>query len=230
MSGDWVEPVLISIGVALYASYHGYLVIRAKRRPWSTTIGQNHYARRRWCQIVVAERRDLLAVQTIRNSMMAASLLASTSITLSSVVAAYLVNTIINSEKGLAGIDLLASTWLVPVHKYLAIISTFTIAFICYMQSVRSGTHASYLIAIPKGALRYVTPEYTALVLQRGADFHTAGTRLFYLSFVLVLWLFGPIPPLILCCCMVPFLFYLDCPRDCEVHREEQENNINGFV
>lgn len=186
------------LALILYAGYHAGLWRRLRRDPMSTTIGHNYEARRQWCEAVMAEGggREILAVQTLRNTMMSSSLLASTSLTLSAVVAAYLVNAI--KVEGLVGLDIFSSPYLHPVHKFFAVIFFFTIAFYCYLQSVRASNHASYLISIPSAGSSLYTPSYACRVVQAGVAFHTAGTRVFYLALLSVIWMFGPLPLLAL--------------------------------
>lgn len=205
--GNILEPMFAGVSLLCYAAYHLFLWGKVRHSPMSTTIGHNHEVRRIWCEIVKKERRDILAVQTIRNTLMSSSLLASTSLTLSAVVAAYLVNTI--SASGLLGLDILSSEYIKPVHKFFAVILCFTVAFYCYMQSVRASNHAGYLLGLPPDDLMF-PPSYAARVIRRGADFHTAGTRIFYLAFLCVIWIFGPIPLLVLTMLLIPHLWYLD--------------------
>lgn len=203
-----MEPSVAGFCILLYAAYHVFLYYRFRKNPLSTTVGHNHAARKLWCQMVMKERRDILAVQTIRNTLMSSSLLASTSLTLSAVVAAYLVNTV--QSTGLAGLDVLASSYLKPIHKFFAVILCFACSFYCYMQSVRASNHASYMITLNTDEEELYGPESVYLIIRRGADFHTIGTRMFYLAFLMVLWIFGPIPVLVATILLVWHLWYLD--------------------
>ena len=68
--------LLLSVG--LLAAYHGYLRWQLKRDPHFTVHAVNMIARARWVQTVMASgKMDVLAVQTLRNSVMAASFMAS---------------------------------------------------------------------------------------------------------------------------------------------------------
>ena len=182
-----LEPALVGSALAAYCLYHVYLWMRYRRNPMSTTIGHNHEARLRWCDVIMRERNGILGVQTIRNTPMSSSLLASTSLTLTAVVAAYLVGTV--EREGAGGIDIPSAPYLRPIHKFFGVILAFSISFYCYMQSVRASNHAGYLLGIPLGDEHHFTPHYVARVISRGTDFHTAGTRVFYLVFVFVLWI-----------------------------------------
>lgn len=201
-----IEPAIMGCALLLYIAYHIYLVFWYRRNPLSTTVGQNHDARHLWVECVMRDRRDILAIQTLRNTLMSSSLLASTSLTLSAVVAAYLVNTV--KEQG--GVDFLAAPYLLPVYKFFVVILCFALAFFFYMQSVRAANHAGYMIVLPLMAESPYTPDYVFRVLEKGALFNTAGTRMFYLAFLSVIWIFGPLPAVIATILLVIALWHLD--------------------
>jgi uncharacterized membrane protein len=50
------------------------------RKPMSTAVGITNHLRGRWVESIMQDRRDILAVQTLRNWVMASSFLASTGI------------------------------------------------------------------------------------------------------------------------------------------------------
>lgn len=76
----WLEWVVISLSLGLLLAYHLWLLVRLRQKPLRTAIGLTQHVRRLWVESIVQERRDILAVQTLRNWIMAASLLASTAI------------------------------------------------------------------------------------------------------------------------------------------------------
>src|SRR5215831_18470196 len=81
-------PVLdagaLAAAVALVCGYYAYLRWQVrKHNPHYTVHAVNTIARERWVETVMASgRMDILAVQTLRNSVMAASFMASTAILL----------------------------------------------------------------------------------------------------------------------------------------------------
>ena len=77
------ESILVLSALVLILTYHGYLYCRVRRHPLQTAIGITNHARQMWVEGVMQNQRDILAVQTMRNQVMAASLLASTAILLS---------------------------------------------------------------------------------------------------------------------------------------------------
>lgn len=202
------EPILVTVASSLYFIYHYSLWRRYCNAPLTTNIGQNNMARALWCETVIRERRDLLAIQTIRNSMMASSLLASTSLSLSAVVAAYVVQSV--GPDGEDGIDWLGCSFIKPIHKFFGVTLFFTFSFYCFIQCVRSSAHASFMISMAPNPQH---PEFVwdpKRVIERGANFHTIATRLFYFAFLLMVWIFGPVPFVICTFALTGHLWYLD--------------------
>lgn len=78
---DW-EYGLILLAFILLGGYHVQLLRQIRRQPLSTAIGLSQQARRLWVRKIIQDGRDILAVQTLRNWTMAATLLASTAILL----------------------------------------------------------------------------------------------------------------------------------------------------
>ena len=63
-------------------AYQCYLSWRTRRDPASSALDGLMAARIAWVEVIMKERRDILAVQTLRNSTMTASFMASTAILL----------------------------------------------------------------------------------------------------------------------------------------------------
>ena len=200
MSESLIDSLFGSISVMLFFVYHAYYFCLIRRNPYSTSFGQNQSIRKCWVLFSMNKpaniRNDIASVQTIRNGLMASSLLASTSITLSSAVAAFL----LNQEKNdnfitLFGVNGIGVN---PIYKMIMLLFFFLAAFFSLMQSIRASTHASFAICMPLGYEGSIVDcNYVISMLQRAATFYTMGTRAFYAAFVILLWLFGPIPPLI---------------------------------
>lgn len=203
MSEDFLDSLAGILSFCLFFGYHLFYFGLIKTRPYLTSYGQNQSVRRSWVFATMSRqsevRKDMAAVQTIRNGLMASSLLASTSITLSSAVAAFLLNSekLDNIQKAsLFGIR--GGLAVHPLYKMFMLIFFFLSAFFAFMQSIRASTHASYAICVPLGFDgSFVDCSYVTAMLQRGASFYTVGTRAFYAAFIVLLWLFGPIPPIV---------------------------------
>lgn len=138
---------------------------------------------------------------------MASTVLATTAITITSLISVYVSATTSSPTSSLVYGN---KSSVVHSVKYFAISLCFVVAFLCNVQSIRYYAHVSFLVSQPMTAEGAISPEYVARSLNRGSFFWSLGLRAFYVSFTLFLWIFGPIPMLassVVMCCL---LFFLD--------------------
>jgi len=182
------------VSTAIMFAYRTWLMNRVRQRPTSTVMGTNSLARTAWVERIMQEGRDILAIQTLRNSTMAATLMASTAVLLIMGI----LNMLANADKIGPTLHVLNSwgsrepgMW---IFKLLVLIVNFFIAFFSYSLAVRGYNHVGYLINVPPNAPERhgVTPEIVAHHLNRASDYNSLGMRTYYFSVPLVLWLFGP--------------------------------------
>ncbi|TYI91713.1 hypothetical protein E1A91_D02G013300v1 [Gossypium mustelinum] len=208
----YLDCILVPIGLLIMTVYHLWLLHRVIKYPIKTIIGINAISRRFWvhCMMEDVQGNGVLAVQTLRNNIMASTVLASTAITLSSLIA--LLMTSNAGEK--SAIDVGDLSHRVFSIKYFAMLLCFMVVFLLNIQSIRYYSHASILVCIPpkkkstENQFRHcLTADYVATIVNRGSYFWSLGLRGFYFSLPLFLWIFGPIP-MILCCLVLVFLLY----------------------
>uniref|UniRef100_A0ACD5YEQ3 Uncharacterized protein n=1 Tax=Avena sativa TaxID=4498 RepID=A0ACD5YEQ3_AVESA len=227
MGKEALDYVLVPLGLALMVGYHAWLLVRIRRRPATTVIGVNSINRRIWVRHIMEEpsgKHAVLAVQTIRNNIMASTLLASTAITLSSLIA------VLMSGGGglLPGAPLVvgATGEAALSAKFFAILVCFLVAFLLNVQSIRYYSHTSTLVNVPLRAHRLRRPglavDYVTGTLNRGSYFWSLGVRAFYFSCPVFLWLFGPIPMFAACTAMVSALYFLDVCEDWEEEHDDE--------
>lgn len=174
-------------------------------------------------------KNGVLAVQTLRNNIMASTLLASTAIMLSSLIAVLMTSGNDGQSNGLILGDRSAMGFSI---KFFSILVCFLVAFLLNVQSIRYYSHASILINVPYKKIfsssldddddshglsnqsHCVTTEYVGRMVNRGSCFWSLGLRAFYFSFPLFLWIFGPIPMFTCCLLLVVLLYYLDFVLD----------------
>jgi len=78
-----VDIIAFAFVIALIAGYHVYLRSLSRRNPVAVLSSEAAINRTAWVETMMADRRNgVLAIQTLRNSTMAATFLASTSIIL----------------------------------------------------------------------------------------------------------------------------------------------------
>ncbi len=153
----------------------GYQIhLRAVSRRDSLAVLSNAatLARNAWVQTVMADHADaILAIQTLRNSTMAASFLASTAILL--MVGAL---TLTGQAQSLQATwhflnifgTLAPELWLV---KLLAILLLLFYAFFSFTNSIRINNHVGYMVSIRQDDSRKLfSPIMVASQLNRGSD------------------------------------------------------------
>lgn len=178
---------------ALLALYHLYLRLRVRRNPAYTVQAVNRVARTAWVARIMKDGEGVLAVQTLRNSTMAATFLASTAVLL-------IIGVLTLSEQG----DRLDSTWHALnlfgarqpelwLTKLLALLLDLFVAFFAFSMSIRVYNHVGYMINVPHGrGHRGISPQHVAAHLNRAGRFYSAGMRAYYFLVPLVFSLFGP--------------------------------------
>ncbi|KAL5226607.1 hypothetical protein ABZP36_014872 [Zizania latifolia] len=222
-----LDLVLVPLGLAVVAGYHLWLLYAILRHPTRTVVGLNALARKRWVAAMMAntEKNGVLAVQTLRNNIMASTVLATTAITLVSVISVFLGvtagrNPASSSSSSSEGAPLLvygSKTGQVFAVKYLAISLCFMLAFVCNVQAIRLYAHASFLLSLPPAPAGAEGEEFAAYVtrtVNRGSHSWSLGLRAFYVSLALFMWTFGPIPMLGCSVLMCGLLYFLDTSRD----------------
>ncbi|XP_028095197.1 uncharacterized protein LOC114295200 isoform X1 [Camellia sinensis] len=218
LEGVELEHVLIGLGMGVLGLYHGWLVFTIRHNPKRTVIGLNAESRHQWVFSMMADplKNGVLIVQTIRNNIMASTLLATTAITLCSLISVYVSNESNSNHNSLSSssssqlLNVGDRTPIASSLKYFAILFCFLVAFLCNVQCIRYYAHVSFLATLPTSKDRRESIEYVVANLNRGCLFWSLGLRAFYLSFPLFLWLFGAIPMFICCCVMAFLLYFLD--------------------
>jgi len=187
---DWAA-VLISAG--LLTGYFIWLTSGIVREPNRTVIGYSTIKRRAWVRSVVEERRDLLAVQTLRNWSTAASFMATTAILIATGALHFLVS-IPQQPEFLHQLNFLGSTSpAVLTTKALLIVGALLVAFFNFAVAVRYYNHVSIEINVAMTDDESDGIIQVQRLMDRGVLHYTVGMGAFYLFVPLTLWLFGPL-------------------------------------
>ena len=213
----WITPLgydLLSfvLSVLILGLYHLFLRIKVASNPAYTVQSVNIIARAAWVEnIMLGEGKEVLAVQTLRNSTMAATFLASTAVLL-------IMGVLTLSEQG----DQLSSKWhalnvMGATHnelwlvKLLLLLLDLFVAFFSFSMSVRVYNHVGYMVNVPLAMNhKMISPRHVAITLNRAGRFYSIGMRAFYFTVPLVFWLFGPHFMLAATAALVPVLYRLD--------------------
>lgn len=204
------ELLLVVPSIAILVIYHLSLFIRVRRYPLKTAIGITNHARRMWVEGIRENGHDILAVQTIRNQLMAASFMASTAmiISLGAFSAAFksAVFTEVSHALNLFG----ARTEALWMFKLMLIGILFFLTFFNFSLAIRYNNHAGFMINTNSINDPAISTETVTHVLNHGALHYTLGMRGYYLSIPLALWLFGPFWMMLSCLVLVTVLYRLD--------------------
>ncbi|XP_057422782.1 uncharacterized protein LOC130716794 [Lotus japonicus] len=207
----YLDVMLVPSGFLLITGYHFWLWHKVRTQPSSTIIGINSHGRRSWIPAMLKdiEKKNILAVQTLRNLIMGSTLMATTSILLSAGLGAVISSTY-SVKKPLNDAVYGSHGEFMVALKYVTLLTIFLFSFFCHTLSIRFFNQVSVLICTPLDVPSMVTPEYLIELLEKGTILSTVGNRLFYSALPLVLWIFGPVLVFLCCVAMIPVLYNLD--------------------
>jgi uncharacterized membrane protein len=184
----------LTASMLLIIAYHLFLRRKVGKDPTYTVQAINRIARTAWVETIMQDgKKDILAVQTLRNSTMAATFLASTSVLL-------IIGVLTLSEQG----GKLEATWHALnmvgakhpelwMTKLIFLLLDLFAAFFSFAMSIRVFNHVGYMINVPLGLNhKMITPAHVATHLNRAGGFYSIGMRAYYFLVPLVFWLFGP--------------------------------------
>jgi uncharacterized membrane protein len=204
------ELLITATVFILLAAYHLHLICRIRRYPMTTAVGITNHVRRKWVESVMHEKRDIMAVQTLRNLVMAANFLASTAILVSlGLLGAGFrpgIYTELSHALNLAGAPS-EGLWM---FKLLILAVLFFSAFFNFTLAIRYYNHAGLMINISESHDPDISAASVAEVFNHGALHYTMGMRGYYLSIPMVLWLFGPLWMLAGTITLIGLLYRLD--------------------
>lgn len=204
---EYLDLILVPSGLLIMFVYHLYLLYKYVNQPHTTVMGFENNDKRIWVEkIMQVDKRDVgTALSVIQSNTTAATFLASVSLTLCSLIGAWIANSsniffrseLIYGDTRPAAITI----------KYICLVTCFLLAFSFFVQSARHFVHANYLISTPDSSVPVSSVEIAVI---RGGDFWSLGLRALYFALDLLLWFFGPIPMFICSVVMVMILHYLD--------------------
>ena len=207
---SWPEIMISAAGFAALILYHLHLIYQVKTAPMTTSVGLTNRLRRDWVEVIMKDNRDILAVQTLRNWVMASSFLASGTI----IIGLGLISVAFRTDKtsdvfhvfNLFGTSSL-TMWMI---KLFLLILDFFFSFFNFTLSIRYYNHASFAINVPSSRDPIVTYDAVAKIINNGYIHYTLGMRGYYLSIPLTLWLFGPSWMLASSIVLIVILYKLD--------------------
>lgn len=194
MAVTYIDAGIYAASMILIAGYHLFLRMRIRQDRSYTIQSINNTSRSAWVENIMSDRSNgLLAVQTLRNSTMAATFLASTAILMSMGVLNLM-------EKGDGKTDFLSS-----IHgsllsadgfhnaKLLVLLCTFIVVFFSFSMAVRMYNHVGYLINSTNSAMQFSpSTRYVSNLLNKGGTYYSYGMRAYYISVPMIFSLYDP--------------------------------------
>ncbi len=191
MSCDFIAVIISYLALLIY---YVYLRRRTRRVPDSSVRAVNATIRERWVMMIMSSNKmDVLAIQTLRNSVMAASFMATT--------AMLLVIGVLNlSEKIgtwphdwtplLLSCKVSSELWQIKLGVLLL---SFGFAFYHFAMAIRFFNHVGYMINLPlETAIDKDLYQRTCTYLNKAGNYYSLGTRTFFFSLPIISWFFGP--------------------------------------
>lgn len=181
------------ISSLLLLLYYFYLHWQTRRCPDFTVHAMNAKVRQQWVEMIMTNgKMEILAVQTLRNSVMASNFMASTAVLL--IIG--ILNLSENTEKLTMIWQPLASMDNAPHEFYLLklalLLLDFFIAFYCFSMAIRFFNHVGYMVNLPlDSAVNALSAKQVSAYLNRAGTYYTFGTRAFFFSLPLILWFLG---------------------------------------
>lgn len=211
LAPHFLDVVCLLVSITMFTLYNVFIWRKLKSDPIYTIQGASNLARRAWVVTVMEEKNDILAVQTLRNSTMAATFLASTAILLSVGVLS------------LTGqLDTIGTTWhslnifgsteqSTLALKILVLLVNLFIAFFSFSSSIRMYNHVGFMINVPCMDGNYSSSmTFVAMQLNRAASHFHFGMHAFYFLVPLVFWFFGPLLLVFSTLAMICVVYCLD--------------------
>ncbi|MGZ8096776.1 MAG: DUF599 domain-containing protein, partial [Methylosarcina sp.] len=169
------DVIAFAVSTLLILLYYLYLNWRTLRQPNFTVHAMNSKVRQRWVEMIMSsDHKEILAVQTLRNSVMAANFMASTAILL--IIG--ILNLSENPERLMSAWQpflITASSSNELSHIKLALLLlNFFIAFYCFSMAIRFFNHVGYMINLPPDTvMERFSPRQIAVYLNRAGTYYT---------------------------------------------------------
>ncbi|CAI9784230.1 unnamed protein product [Fraxinus pennsylvanica] len=204
---ELLDYFLVPIGLLLMIGYHLFHIHRCLNFPDTTVIGYENHNKKAWVQRTLqVEAKDRgQAIDVINSNLSAAISLASFSLALSSLIGAWIGSV---SHNVFISSNIYGNKSSTAVYiKYIALLSCFLVAFVCFVQTARCFVDANFLISMPNCEVPSTQVENAVI---RGSNYWIIGLRSLFFASNLLLWIFGPIPMFVCSMITVVVLYNLD--------------------
>jgi len=183
------------VSCVLVLAYYLYLGRKSRRAPGSRVHALNAKIRARWVHRVMSSgKMDILAIQTLRNSLMAANFMATTAVLL--IIGILNLSDKIGTWAQESQFSWLANSVSADLWylKIVLLVLDYAVAFYCFSTSIRFFNHVGYMINLGCDIqIEETIFKQTCAYLNRAGSYYMYGTRAFFFSLPVIMWFFGPI-------------------------------------
>jgi uncharacterized membrane protein len=200
-----IDLVCFSIAALLLVIYH-WLVFGRATTGKQTFIQFQDEIRRDWVAAVMLPKEAILGVQTLRNSIMGATVFSTTSILLiiGTLTLSVQMGKLGEASRFFASGEIEQSLLKL---KTLCLLANLLCAFMFFAQAIRLYAHIGIII----GTASNENAQHAATrLMNQAARCHFGGMRCYYLAVPLVLWLYDPYLLVVSTVVMLPILLKLD--------------------
>ena len=212
------------VSCVLVLAYYLYLGRKSRRAPGSRVHALNAKIRARWVHRVMSSgKMDILAIQTLRNSLMAANFMATTAVLL--IIGILNLSDKIGEWAQKSQFSLLANSvsaelWYI---KIALLVLDYAVAFYCFSISIRFFNHVGYMINLGCDIqIEETIFKQTCAYLNRAGSYYMYGTRAFFFSLPVVMWFFGPIFLIPATVALIAGLAVLDKVPKCDLYEKDR--------
>ncbi|KAK9723716.1 hypothetical protein RND81_05G020300 [Saponaria officinalis] len=206
---NYLDTILVPLSLFLSIGYHVFLWHNFNNNPSIITLGINTLKRREWLQGIKQDddKKEMLAVQSLRNALMESILTATITILVIMSLAALANNSY--KASNLMGVTPLfgSQSGRIMVLKYGSISIFLITSFMCSSIAIGYSVDANFLI---NASGQFSGRAYTRSVMERGFLMGVVGSRVLCISLTLLLWLFGPMLVFVSSLAMLWVLYDLD--------------------
>ncbi len=196
-SPNFLDWTAFSLFVIIVFSYRTFLAWMLRNRKKKLILGKLQIYRNAWIMAHTDEKSNLVVVQTLRNTIMSASFLASTAIIL--IMGVFNLLSFINGHQQsrvvigiFKSVDPVVEMW-----RVFLIVITLIYTFINFTWYIRDMNYIGFILNIPKEDLDFIegrdsTEMISNRFLKAGLRF-SMGMRGYYFLMPLFLWLIHPV-------------------------------------
>ena len=174
-------------------------------------------------RVMSSGKMDILAIQTLRNSLMAANFMATTAVLL--IIGILNLSDKIGEWAQKSQFSLLANSVSAELWylKIALLVLDYAVAFYCFSISIRFFNHVGYMINLGCDIqIEETIFKQTCAYLNRAGSYYMYGTRAFFFSLPVIMWFFGPIFLIPATVALIAGLAVLDKVPKCDLYEEDR--------